>query len=395
MPGPLGPTNPQKVEPSLVNNFLKSNTKQIEKSKPINTNTSLDIVGLNQNPNMKKISKAIFDNDKSKGETKNRSVITQQKKDTQEHQQDMLEVSMEKGGGVKNTEGKECEALNNLDEVDNFFIDDFTSKQVMQFIPKVQANKSDFKGVPPKELREGNIQQQKLTASHAQHFGAPYVQGNQGKIKVLIVLITNSFLLGNANLNQDNNANPNPTALRASVKRGKSPLSKNILFSEQKKRLYSSKGRKFEIKNNMRPYTAITQNNRLFSQNMSPKEEKNKNLDEKFMPRIEKHNRPQTAAIHKSNTSNNIINININFYNVDLNKKYFNPNEIQKNLIYINENLFKKNVGDGVKDGIKAATASNFMPNVKGERLDKPEKLQKPEKLTNKGKLSLITLRFF
>ena len=282
---------------------------------------------------------------------------------------------------VKLTEGKECEALNNLDEVDNFFIDDITSKQVMQFIPKIQPSKNEFKSITLKELKE-NQNPSKILSN------GPVKLGSSNH-----PLYSSS----NINTNVNTNINANSNIITNVNNRGKSPnVSKNNnLFSEQKKRLYSSKGRKFEIKNTARPYTAIPHNNKVISSNMSPRMDKifsdekksfysnnnninnnneynyNNNDEDKYMPRIEKHNRPQTAAIHKSNTSNNIINININFYNVDLNKKYFNPNEIQKNLIYCNENMFKRNIGDlqvgqvsQVGQVGKPKTETNFMPKV-------------------------------
>jgi len=379
-------TNPNNTSninpPGLVNKFLKKSSKILDKKSPI-TNTSLDFVLLNQNNNIKKITKGIFEeNQKNNIKTKSKEAFLNAT-DNLNKSNEIREINVDDNNekSVKLTEGKECEALNNLDEVDNFFIDDITSKQVMQFIPKIQPSKNEFKSITLKELKE-NQNPSKILSN------GPVKLGSSNH-----PLYSSS----NINTNVNTNINANSNIITNVNNRGKSPnVSKNNnLFSEQKKRLYSSKGRKFEIKNTARPYTAIPHNNKVISSNMSPRMDKifsdekksfysnnnninnnneynyNNNDEDKYMPRIEKHNRPQTAAIHKSNTSNNIINININFYNVDLNKKYFNPNEIQKNLIYCNENMFKRNIGDlqvgqvsQVGQVGKPKTETNFMPKV-------------------------------
>ena len=41
---------------------------------------------------------------------------------------------------------------------------------------------------------------------------------------------------------------------------------------------------------------------------------------------INKQFRPMTGLKHHSQLSNNIINININFYNIDMNRKFLAPN---------------------------------------------------------------------
>ena len=73
------------------------------------------------------------------------------------------------------------------------------------------------------------------------------------------------------------------------------------------KRILSSKYPKSKKKTN-RPYTA--NNNKI----LSPQ----KDIDQKF--------RPMTGLKHHSQMSNNIINININFFNIDMNRKFLAPN---------------------------------------------------------------------
>jgi len=58
-----------------------------------------------------------------------------------------------------------------------------------------------------------------------------------------------------------------------------------------------------------------------------------------FIPNI-KPNRPMTANLCKYPDNKNIINININFYNIDLGSdKYFNQ-KISTNLLYVNNDFF-------------------------------------------------------
>lgn len=109
-----------------------------------------------------------------------------------------------------------------------------------------------------------------------------------------------------------------------------SPLDKNLnnkaLFST-KNRLLSSKARKSVSKSEFRPNTA-SMNRNIISE---VKREENANL---------KAVRPMTAAVKGKSNEKNIINININFYKIDLNQKYFDPAST-KSLLYINKNIFK------------------------------------------------------
>jgi len=73
------------------------------------------------------------------------------------------------------------------------------------------------------------------------------------------------------------------------------------------KRILSSKYRQSKTKSS-RPYTANT--NKM----LSPQKDINKQF------------RPMTGLKHHSQLSNNIINININFFNIDMNRKFLAPN---------------------------------------------------------------------
>ena len=73
------------------------------------------------------------------------------------------------------------------------------------------------------------------------------------------------------------------------------------------KRILSSKYQKSKTQTS-RPYTAN------YNKILSPQ----KDINQKF--------RPMTGLKHHSQMSNNIINININFYNIDMNRKFLAPN---------------------------------------------------------------------
>lgn len=104
--------------------------------------------------------------------------------------------------------------------------------------------------------------------------------------------------------------------------------------NQLKQRLLSSRQYKSPLRN--RPNTA-SMNKILINNIASSYSNLNFNKNDKSK------GRPLTA-IHnlKNDNNNNIINININVYNIDLNTRYLNPAP-EKNLIYLNDNLFNKN----------------------------------------------------
>lgn len=109
-----------------------------------------------------------------------------------------------------------------------------------------------------------------------------------------------------------------------------------------KNRLLSSKVRKsVDKRSDFRPNTA-SMNRNLVNHNLGTRSEDffcgNGNSSGDIMKN--KPSRPLTAAVKDNQKEKNIINININFYKIDLNQKYFDPTST-KNLLYINENVFK------------------------------------------------------
>ena len=102
-------------------------------------------------------------------------------------------------------------------------------------------------------------------------------------------------------------------------------------FFSSKNRLLSSKGKKSVQKNDFRPNTASMNRNIVVT---------NIKSDECNPTHKQTPTRPLTAVVKGKSHEKNIINININFYKIDLNQKYFDPTNT-KSLLYINENIFK------------------------------------------------------
>lgn len=159
-----------------------------------------------------------------------------------------------------------------------------------------------------------------------------------------------------------------------------SPLNKvqggDTMFDNfsKKNRLLSSKIRK-EIKNKfeLRPNTASV--NRVIYPSVSASQF-GKFSDNK--PQKVHTSRPFTAVnqAKRSDGMNNIINININVYNVEPNDLYLNPNPV-KNLLYVNESLLSKTTAPTPSSG-PIKTASNF-------KQTQPNTVREVKKLLSRG----------
>jgi hypothetical protein len=112
------------------------------------------------------------------------------------------------------------------------------------------------------------------------------------------------------------------------------PQDNKFLIKEafpSKNRIFSSRIRKsVGKKNDMRPNTAS------MNKNVVPINTKR----EEFKIEVAKPLRPMTAIEKVKIGEEKIINININFFNLDINRKYFEPKST-KSLLYINETIFK------------------------------------------------------
>ncbi len=142
-----------------------------------------------------------------------------------------------------------------------------------------------------------------------------------------------SFLIVKKDLNSPVKLTTNSISLK---KDGESffPHDNKFLRKEtfpSKNRIFSSKIRKsVGKKNDVRPNTAS------MNKNIVPIKTKR----EEFNTEVAKHLRPMTAIEKVKDGDEKIINININFFNLDINRKYFEPKST-KSLLYINENIFK------------------------------------------------------
>ena len=90
---------------------------------------------------------------------------------------------------------------------------------------------------------------------------------------------------------------------------------------------------------NLRPNTALNKNNNFEVRKDLLKQVKKKISEENIIPQPIKINRPMTAMI-KPKDDNKIINININYFNIDLNQRYFDPKS-EKQLLHLNRNMMK------------------------------------------------------
>lgn len=198
------------------------------------------------------------------------------------------------------------------------------------------------------------------------------VDVNLEKEKETIIKIENS-VESKSNLNNNKNISLNNSPIHESNSRNKHSSNKIISLDEVKsveggcdrilvndnynlnenqpmKRLLSSKLRN---PNRFRPNTAS--NNKILANNHNLGSNFNFNSNENVKntgtkneyPQI-KSSRPFTAFNKGRNQNNdlkidnnNVINININFFNIDMNQRYIKPNP-ERNLIYINDSLFKK-----------------------------------------------------
>jgi serine/threonine protein kinase len=141
------------------------------------------------------------------------------------------------------------------------------------------------------------------------------------------------------------------------------------------KRLLSAKVR---APNKFRPNTAsnnkILVNHHIFKSNENLSNllsNENENQKNHVYPTIQnsKPNRPFTALNRKNDgltspNQNNVINININFYNVDMNPRYIKPTP-EKHLYYINDNLVKKSLETKNQPDVKKDNPEKIIENKK------------------------------
>jgi len=118
----------------------------------------------------------------------------------------------------------------------------------------------------------------------------------------------------------------------------------NVKDNNIRHRILSSKTRLG--KQPLRPFTAS--NNRNLIENKDQFDERINKIDKKFTPNSIFSDRPSTG-VNKYKQDNNIINININFFNIDLNQRYFDK-KTQKKLLHLNNNMIKKENCDSPKD---------------------------------------------
>jgi hypothetical protein len=127
--------------------------------------------------------------------------------------------------------------------------------------------------------------------------------------------------------------------LKSPIKIGKIPE-----INPGHQRILSSKTR--VGKQPLRPFTAS--NNRNLIENKDQFDNRINKVDKKFNPNSLFSDRPSTG-VNKYKQDNNIINININFFNIDLNQRYFDK-KTQKKLLHLNNNMMKKEIRDSSKD---------------------------------------------
>ena len=137
------------------------------------------------------------------------------------------------------------------------------------------------------------------------------------------------------------------------VKKDASPVKLNTNIISLKKDLETTK----ELDNNYKIKESLQSKNRVFSSRIRKSVDKKSNLrpntasmnkqlvaintkSDDFNTEVVKQLRPMTALEKVRIDDKNIINININFFNLDINHKFFEPKNT-KSLLYINESIFK------------------------------------------------------